>query len=176
MTDPTIAFREHLIKIGLNKDADFLQEGIQLLGQMLMELEVEEKTGAKKHERTPERKNHRNGYRTRTWETRVGEVELQIPKLRKGTYFPSLLEPRKPAEKALLAVVQQAYLKGVSTRKVDALVKELGLTGIDTRCAPEVKAKFRGSAKNWMTWSISFAIDRCKKVIPTCGWMPFMSK
>jgi putative transposase len=131
MTDPTIALHEHLIKIGLNKDADFLQEGIQLLSQMLMELEVEEDTGAKKHERTPERKNHRNGYRARTWETRVGDVELKIPKLRKGTYFPSLLEPRKPAEKALLAVVQQAYLKGVSTRKVDALVKELGLTGID---------------------------------------------
>jgi putative transposase len=131
MTDPAIAFREYLIKIGLNKDADFLQEGIQLLSQMLMELEVEGKTGAKKHERTSERKNHRNGYRTRTWETRVGEVELKIPKLRKGSYFPSLLEPRKPAEKALLAVIQQAYLKGVSTRKVDALVKALGLTGID---------------------------------------------
>ena len=81
MTDPTIAFSEYLINIGLNKDADFLQEGIQLLSQMLMELEVEEKTGAKKHERTPERKNHRNGYRTRTWETRVGEIELRIPKL-----------------------------------------------------------------------------------------------
>lgn len=111
MTDPTIASREHLIKIGLNKDADFLQEGIQLLSQMLMELEVQDETGAKKHERTPERKNHRNGYRTRTWETRVGEAELKIPKLRKGTYFPSLLEPRKPAEKALLAVVQQSLLE-----------------------------------------------------------------
>lgn len=131
MTDPTIALKEYLINIGMDEDADFLKEGLQLLSQMLMELEVEKETGAEKHERTKDRRNYRNGYRPRTWETRVGEIELNIPKLRKGSYFPSLLEPRKPAEKALLAVIQQAYLKGVSTRKVDALVKELGLSGID---------------------------------------------
>jgi transposase-like protein len=115
----------------LDDDADFLREGVQLLSQMLMEVEVEQQIGASKHERTPERNNQRNGYRERIWETRVGEVELAIPKLRKSSYFPSLLEPRRPAEKALLAVVQEAYLKGVSTRKVDALVKALGLSGMD---------------------------------------------
>lgn len=131
MTEPTIALKEYLIKIGLNADADFLREGVQLLSQMLMEAEVEQQIGASKHERTAERSNYRNGYRERVWETRVGEVNLAIPKLRQGSYYPSLLEPRRPAEKALLAVVQEAYLKGVSTRKVDALVKALGLNGID---------------------------------------------
>ncbi len=131
MTDPTIALKEYLINIGLDDDADFLRQGVELLSQMLMELEVEQQIGAGKHERTPERSTYRNGYRERTWETRVGEIELAIPKLRQGSYFPSLLDPRRPAEKALLAVIQQAYLKGVSTRKVDALVKALGLTGLD---------------------------------------------
>jgi transposase-like protein len=115
----------------MNKDADFLRQGVELLSQLLMEVEVEHQVGARKHERTPKRSNYRNGYRERTWETRVGEIELAIPKLRKGSYFPSLLEPRRPAEKALLAVVQEAYLKGVSTRKVDDLLKAMGLTGID---------------------------------------------
>lgn len=131
MTEPTIALKEYLNNIGMNKDADFLRQGVELLSQLLMEVEVEHQVGARKHERTPKRSNYRNGYRERTWETRVGEIELAIPKIRKGSYFPSLLEPRRPAEKALLAVVQEAYLKGVSTRKVDSLLKALGLTGID---------------------------------------------
>lgn len=131
MTDPTIALKEYLNKIGMNKDADFLRQSVELLSQLLMEVEVEQQVGAKKHERTGKRSNYRNGYRERTWETRVGEIELAIPKLRKGSYYPSLLEPRRPAEKALLAVVQEAYLKGVSTRKVDDLLKAMGLTGID---------------------------------------------
>ena len=131
MTDPTIALKQYLINIGLEKDADFLRQAVQLLSQMLMEFEVEQQVGAGKHERTPDRKNYRNGHRKRTWKTRVGEIDLAIPKLRKGSYFPSLLEPRRPTEKALLAVIQEAYLKGVSTRKVDDLLKALGLTGID---------------------------------------------
>jgi len=131
MTEPTIALKEYLYNIGMNKDADFLRQGVEILSQLLMEAEVEQRVGAKKHERTEERSTYRNGYRKRSWETRVGEVELAIPKLRTGSYFPSLLEPRRPAEKALLAVVQEAYLKGISTRKVDALLKALGLTGID---------------------------------------------
>jgi len=132
MTGPTIALKQYLTKIGLDDDAEFLREGGQLISQMLMEVDVEQQVGAGKYERTPERNNYRNGYRKRTWETRVGEVELAIPKLWKGSYFPSLLEPRRPAEKALLAVVQEAYLKGVSTRRVDALVKTLGLIGMKT--------------------------------------------
>ena len=131
MTETTIALKEYLYNIGMEKDADFLRQGVELLSQLLMEAEVEQQIGAKKHERTEERSNYRNGSRKRRWETRVGEIELAIPKLRKGSYYPSLLEPRRPAEKALLAVVQEAYLKGVSTRKVDDLLKALGLTGID---------------------------------------------
>ena len=105
MTKPIITktaiteLKEYLTKIGMDEDAEFLRESVQLLSQMLMEIEVEQKVGASKHERTSERSNYRNGYRDRTWQTRVGEVELAIPKLRKGSYFPSLLEPRRPAEK-----------------------------------------------------------------------------
>jgi len=131
MTEPTIALKEYLYNLGMESDADFLRQGVELLSQLLMEVEVEQQIGAKKHERTEERSNYRNGTRKRSWETRVGEIELAIPKLRKGSYYPSLLEPRRPAEKALLAVVQEAYIKGVSTRKVDDLLKALGLTGID---------------------------------------------
>lgn len=131
MTDPTIALKEHLYKLGLEQDSDFLRQAVEMLAQMLIELEAEEQIGAGKYERSDERINQRNGYRWREWETRVGEVNLGIPKMRKGSFFPSLLEPRKRSEQALLSVVQQAYLQGVSTRKVDALVQSLGLSGID---------------------------------------------
>lgn len=131
MTNPTIAFLEYLHKMGMDQDKDFLQESVRMMSQMVMEMEVQEQTGAAKHERTPDRKNQRNGYRERAWETRVGEINLRIPKLRSGSYFPSLLEPRRRAEQALLAVVQQAYVEGVSTRKVDDLLQAMGLTGID---------------------------------------------
>jgi transposase-like protein len=131
MTQTSVALKQYLSNIGLDGDADFLRESIQLLTQMLIELEAEERIGAEKYVRTSERSNQRNGYRPRSWETRVGEVDLRIPKLRKGSFFPSLLEPRRRTEKALLAVVQQAYIEGVSTRKVDDLLKALGLTGID---------------------------------------------
>jgi transposase-like protein len=131
MTQPTIALLEYLRKMGMDQDKDFLAESVRVMSQMLMELEAQQITGADLHERTPERINYRNGYRDRSWETRVGEINLRIPKLRQGSYFPSLLEPRRHAEQALLAVVQQAYVEGVSTRKVDDLLKALGLTGID---------------------------------------------
>jgi putative transposase len=131
MTNPTIALKQYLSNIGLDGDADFLHDSSQLMTQMLIELEAEEQIGAEKHERTSKRSNHRNGYRPRSWETRVGEIDLRIPKLRKGRFYPSLLGPRRRTEKALLAVVQQAYIEGVSTRKVDDLLKALGLTGID---------------------------------------------
>ena len=131
MTTPTIALAEYLHKLGVDQDKDFLQESVRIMSQMLMELEVEQQTGAARHERTPERKTQRNGYREREWVTRVGEIDLRIPKLRSGSYFPSLLEPRRRAEQALLAVVQQAYVEGVSTRKVDDLLQAMGLTGFD---------------------------------------------
>lgn len=127
-TDFSIALGELLDKTGAN--LDFLREAVQLLAQELMELEVSRKIGAQRHERTAERVTYRNGYRHRTWDTRVGTIDLRIPKLRQGSYFPSLLAPRRRAEKALVAVVQEAYIHGVSTRKVDELVQSLGMTGI----------------------------------------------
>jgi len=112
------------------QDGDVLREGIRVLSQALMETEVAGLIGAERHERTSERTAYRNGTRTRSWDTRVGTVDLAIPKVRPGTYFPSLLQPRRRAEQALLAVVQEAYVHGVSTRKVDDLVKALGLDGL----------------------------------------------
>lgn len=127
----TMTLLKHLRKLGVEDDADFLREALQVLMQALIELEVSEQIGAGRYERNAARATQRNGYRERGYETRVGELDLRIPKLRQGTYFPSLLEPRKRSEKALLAVVQQAYIEGVSTRKVDDLVQALGLTGMD---------------------------------------------
>ena len=112
------------------QDGDVLREGIRVLSQALMETEVAGLIGAERHERTTDRTAYRNGTRTRTWDTRMGTIELAIPKVKPGTYFPSLLQPRRRAEHALLAVVQEAYVHGVSTRKVDDLVRALGVDGI----------------------------------------------
>lgn len=98
--------------------------------ERIMELEIEARTGAGHGSRSPDRTNHRNGYRDRAWETRAGRIDLEIPKLRKGTYLPSFLEPRRTAEKALVAVIQEAYVKGISTRSVDDLIKAMGGSGI----------------------------------------------
>src|SRR5438128_2623424 len=107
---------------------DLLRESLAWVVQQLMEAEVSELVGAERGERAPEeRLTHRNGYRTRPWSTRAGELELAIPKLRRGSYFPSFLEPRKRSEQALVSVVQEAYVAGVSTRKVDQVVETLGL-------------------------------------------------
>src|SRR2546427_1067592 len=107
---------------------DFLKESLLWVVQQLMEAEVSEQIGAERGERAPEeRLTHRNGYRTRPWSTRAGELELAIPKLRRGSYFPSFLEPRKRSEQALVSVVQEAYVAGVSMRKVDQVVESLGL-------------------------------------------------
>jgi len=107
---------------------DFLRESLTWVVQQLMEAEVSELVGAARGERMPEeRLTHRNGYRSRTWATRAGELELAIPKIRRGSYFPSFLEPRKRSEQALVSVVQEAYVAGVSTRKVDQVVESLGL-------------------------------------------------
>jgi len=111
-------------------DADLLRQMIQFVAQRLMDMDVETLCGAGYGERSAERANSRNGYRERMWETRAGTIELKLPKLRSGSYFPGFLEPRRTAEKALTAVVQEAYIQGVSTRSVDDLVKALGMTGI----------------------------------------------
>jgi transposase-like protein len=124
-----MAVAEVLRKAGVEQD-DWLREGVRVLAQALMEMELEQHVGAERHERTPERTGYRNGTRERTWDTRVGTIELQVPRVRDGTFFPSLLEPRRRAERALVAVVQEAYVQGVSTRRVDDLVQALGMQGI----------------------------------------------
>jgi putative transposase len=144
MTDEIMTLRTLLEK---SSDADLLREMIGFTAQRLMELEVEGLTGAAHGERNPERLTHRNGYRDRPWETRAATVELRIPKLRKGSYFPGFLEPRRLAEKALAAVVQEAYVHGVSTRSVDDLVKAMGMTGISksqvSRLCAEIDEKVK---------------------------------
>ena len=144
MTDDMMTLRGLLEK---SSDADLLREMIGFSAQRLMELEVQGLTGAEHGERTPERINHRNGYRDRPWETRAGTVDLKIPKLRKGSYFPGFLEPRRTAEKALTAVIQEAYIQGVSTRSVDDLVQAMGMSGISksqvSRLCGEIDDKIR---------------------------------
>src|SRR5919108_1854512 len=126
----SMALAELLRKAEAEPDLDTLREGVRVLTQALMELEVAQHLSAERYQRSPERQGERNGYRDRTWDTRVGSLELRVPRVRDGRFFPSLLEPRKRAERALVAVVQEAYVQGVSTRRVDELVKALGLDGI----------------------------------------------
>jgi putative transposase len=120
---------EEVVKqVMVQEHGDVVRAALEAVCRALMEGEVSELIGAELGERRPEdRATHRNGYRAREWPTRAGTVELQIPKIRQGSYFPSFLEPRRRSEQALLAVVQQAYVGGVSTRRVDQLVESLGL-------------------------------------------------
>jgi putative transposase len=123
-----MAIEEVVRRVLIDEHADVVREAVKAIAAEMMELEVSELVGAGHGERRPEdRATHRNGYRPRRWDTRAGEIELQIPKLRQGSYFPGFLEPRRRSEQALLAVVQQAYVCGVSTRRVDQLVESLGL-------------------------------------------------
>lgn len=130
MVKDSMDLLELLRKRGMDGDVDFLREAMRVLVDAIMDAEVSARIGAEHGERNPDRLTHRNGYRSRAWDTRVGTMELRIPKLREGSYFPSLLEPRRRSERALLAVIQQAYVEGVSTRRVDDLVKALGCDGI----------------------------------------------
>ena len=132
MVKQSMDLLELLRKRGMDGDVDFLREALRVLVDGIMDAEVSAQIGAQHGERSPERVTYRNGYRNRTWDTRVGTMELHIPKLREGSYFPSLLEPRRRSEKALLAVIQQAYVEGVSTRRVDDLIKALGCDGISS--------------------------------------------
>src|ERR1700728_3340293 len=127
MTDDRMALTELLQK---SSDGDFLRSVAEAVLQILMEADVEGVIGAGRHERTGDRTTYRNGYRDRSFDTRLGSLQLRIPKLRQGSYFPPFLEPRKTAEKALVMVIQEAWIGGVSTRRVDELVQAMGLTGI----------------------------------------------
>jgi putative transposase len=143
-TKSTIALAELAEK---GADADLLRDMLQFVAQRLMDMDVESLCAAFYGERSPERLNSRNGYRERLWETRAGSVDLKIPKLRKGSYFPGFLEPRRTAEKALAAVIQEAYIQGVSTRSVDELVKAMGMSGISksqvSRLCTEIDERVR---------------------------------
>jgi putative transposase len=127
MTAERLALAELIEKAG---DGDFLRAVAEAVLQLLMETDVEGLIGVARHERSPDRLNYRNGYRDRTLDTRLGTVALRVPKLRQGSYFPPFLEPRRMTEKALVAVIQEAWIGGVSTRRVDDLVQAMGLSGI----------------------------------------------
>jgi putative transposase len=148
MTDEMMTLRSMLEK---GTDADVLREMIGFASERLMEMEVQALTGAGHGERSADRLAHRNGYRERDWETRAGTVELRIPKLRKGSYFPGFLEPRRMAEKALTAVIQEAYIQGVSTRAVDDLVKAMGMSGISKSQVSRLCEEIDDRVKTFLT-------------------------
>ncbi len=141
---------ELLRKEAPDADLDFLREGLRVLMQAVMEAEVVNKTGADFGERSPDRLTHRNGYRVRPWDTRVGTLDLRVPKVREGSYFPSLLEPRRRSERALLAVVQQAYVEGVSTRRVENLVQALGCEGISKSQVSRICQELDGVVESFL--------------------------
>ena len=151
MTDDKIALRALLEK---GSDATFLREMIGFAAERLMQLETGELCGAGHGERSAERRNQRNGYRDRDWETRAGTVELRIPKLRRGSYFPAFLEPRRMAEKALTAVIQEAYIQGISTRSVDDLVKAMGMEGISKSQVSRLCGEIDERVQTFLTWPI----------------------
>src|SRR3984885_10470882 len=127
MTEENMNLADLLQKSG---DGDFLRSVAEAVLQILMETDVEGVIGAGRHERSADRLNYRNGYRDRALDTRLGTLQLKIPKLRQGSYFPPFLEPRRTSEKALVTVIQEAWIGGVSTRRVEELVQAMGLAGI----------------------------------------------
>lgn len=146
-----MALLDLLHKAEIDQDVDFLREGVRVLAQALLELEVTEHVGAAPYERSEERRGQRNGYRERQWDTRVGSLDLRVPRVRDGSYFPSLFDPRKRAERALLAVVQEAYVQGVSTRRVDDLVQTLGLQGISKSQVSRICAELDAEVERFRT-------------------------
>src|SRR3954449_9159257 len=148
----------------LDEHGDFLKEAVAMVAAQLMEAEISGQIGAAHGEVSSERVTHRNGYRPRAWETRVGEIELQIPRKRSGeAYFPSFLEPRRRSERAIIAVVMEAYVNGVSTRKVDRLVEQLGIHGMTK---DRVSALCRGLDEQGEAFPA-----RAVEGVPPDGWL-----
>jgi len=153
----------HQIRKWLEEDADdMLREMLRLFAQMLMGAEADQLCGAEHRSRNPDRVNHRNGYRGRRWDTRVGTIDLRIPKLRKGTYFPDfLLEPRRRSERALVNVIAESYVNGVSTRRMEKLVEAMGIVGISksqvsemAKTLDEIVADFRNRSLEGLEFPI----------------------
>ena len=165
MTEDRLPLADLLAKAG---DGDFLRSVAEAVLQMLMEADVEGQIGAARHERTGERLNYRNGFRDRTLDTRLGSLQLRIPKLRQGSYFPPFLEPRKTSEKALVAVIQEAWIGGVSTRRVDELVQAMG-------CRASRSRPFPSCARTSTSGSRPSSTGRCRANGPISGLMPPIS-
>jgi putative transposase len=139
VTNSKMSVLSEIRKVLEEGDADVLRDMVRVMAEILMASEVDALCGACHGERSPERVNYRNGFRSRRWDTRVGSIDLRIPKLRKGTYFPEqLVEPRRRSEKALLNVIAESYVLGVSTRKVDRLVRQMGIEGISKSQVSEI--------------------------------------
>src|SRR5689334_6835948 len=168
MADERLPLSELLEKAG---EGDFLRAVAEAVLQLLMEADVEGLIGAGRYERNGERMTWRNGYRDRALDTRLGSLQLRIPKLRQGSYFPPFLEARKVSEKALIAVIQEAWIGGVSTRRVDDLVQAMGLSGISK--SQSLAPRRRGSpscARTSMSVCMRSLIVRWQANGPTCGW------
>jgi len=151
MASTSMELHDFLSKAASGADVNFLREGVRALAQALMELEVSERIGAEKHERSDGRLTHRNGYRERMWDTQVGAIDLKIPKLREGSYMPSLVEPRRRIDRAMLSVIQEAYVHGVSTRKVDDIVTALGMTGVSKSSVSRICAEIDETVQDFLT-------------------------
>jgi putative transposase len=171
MTEISMTVGEYLRKAGIDLDGDFLAQAASLVAQATMELEVTQQIGAAKHERTPARQTQRNGYRERSWATRAGDIPLRIPKLRQGSYFPSLLEPRRQAEQALLAVVQQAYIEGVSTRKVGDLLQAYVKVRVNHRIVSQAVVMAIGVRETGERALLGFAVGASEDA---AFWLSFL--
>ncbi len=166
VTDLSMNLEQWLVQMQDSEDIDFLKHAVTKLVHGLMELEVSAVAGAKRYERTSERVDERNGYRGRTWDTRVGSLDLRIPKLRHQGFQPSFLEPRTRAERAIFSVVQEAYIHGVSTRKVEALVQALGIEAMDKSRVSRMCSELDELVEQW----------RSRRLLKACPYVMFDAK